>query len=46
MSEENVEIVQAAIETWNAGNMAAADEQFHPDVIAWHRRIGRSQDRS
>ena len=35
MSRENVEIVQAAIEAWNARDMAAFGEQFHPDVVAW-----------
>jgi ketosteroid isomerase-like protein len=33
MSQENVEIAQASFETWNAGDMDALRELFHPDVI-------------
>jgi ketosteroid isomerase-like protein len=33
MSPENVEVVQAAFETWNTGNMDALRELYHPDVI-------------
>ncbi len=33
MSEENVEVVRAAYEAWNAGDMDALREQYHPDVI-------------
>ena len=33
MSQENVEIVRAAFETWNAGDMAALREMYDPDVI-------------
>src|SRR5688500_14160530 len=33
MSQENVEIGQAAFEAWNAGDMDALRELFDPDVI-------------
>jgi ketosteroid isomerase-like protein len=33
MSQQNVEIVQAGIEAWNAGDMAAFRELLAPDVI-------------
>ena len=33
MSQENVEIVRAAFEAWNAGDMDALRELYHPDVI-------------
>jgi ketosteroid isomerase-like protein len=33
MSRENVEIVQAALAAWNAGDMDAVREVFDPDVI-------------
>jgi ketosteroid isomerase-like protein len=33
MSQENVEIVRAGIEAWNAGDMAAFRELLAPDVI-------------
>src|SRR4051795_11065765 len=33
MSQENVEIVKAAFEAWNAGDMDAFRELLHPDVI-------------
>jgi triphosphoribosyl-dephospho-CoA synthetase len=33
MSQENVEIVRAAFEAWNAGNMDAVRELHDPDVI-------------
>jgi ketosteroid isomerase-like protein len=33
MSQENVEIVKAAFQTWNAGDMGALREVFDPDVI-------------
>ena len=33
MSEENVEIVRAGIEAWNAGDMDAVREVYDPDVI-------------
>jgi ketosteroid isomerase-like protein len=33
MSEENVEVVRAVIETWNAGNMDAFRELYDPAVI-------------
>ena len=34
MSQENVEIVRATIEAWNAGDMDALRELYHPDAIA------------
>jgi ketosteroid isomerase-like protein len=34
MSQENVEIVQAAFEAWNAGDMDALRELYHPDAIS------------
>ena len=33
MSQENVEIMKAAIAAWNAGDMVATREMYHPDVI-------------
>jgi ketosteroid isomerase-like protein len=33
MSQENVEIVRAVFETWNAGDMDALRELYDPDVI-------------
>jgi ketosteroid isomerase-like protein len=33
MSQENVEIVKAVFETWNAGEMDAFRELYDPDVI-------------
>jgi ketosteroid isomerase-like protein len=33
MSQENVEIVRASAEAWNAGNMDAVRELYHPDAI-------------
>ena len=33
MSQENVEIVQAGFEAWNAGDVDAVREMAHPDVI-------------
>ena len=33
MSQENVEIVQAAFEAWNAGDMDAIRETIDPDAI-------------
>ena len=33
MSQENVEIVRAAFEAWNAGDMDAFRELYDPDVI-------------
>ena len=35
MSQENVEIVQAAWEAWNAGDIGSATSAFHPEV-RWH----------
>ena len=34
MSQENVEVVKAAFEAWNAGDMDALREMHDPDVIA------------
>ena len=34
MSQENVEVVQAAYEAWNAGDMDAWADFFAPDVIS------------
>ena len=33
MSQENVKVVRAAFETWNAGDMDALREFFDPDVV-------------
>jgi ketosteroid isomerase-like protein len=33
MSQENVEIVEASFEAWNAGEMDAVRELFDPDVM-------------
>jgi ketosteroid isomerase-like protein len=33
MSQENVEIVKAFFEAWNAGDMDAVRELYHPDAI-------------
>jgi ketosteroid isomerase-like protein len=33
MSQENVEVVRAVYETWNAGDMDALREMYDPDVI-------------
>ncbi len=33
MSRENVEVVRALFEAWNAGNMDAVRELYDPDVI-------------
>jgi ketosteroid isomerase-like protein len=33
MSQENVEIVQASFEAWNAGDMDALRESYDPNVI-------------
>ena len=35
MSQENVEVVRATFEAWNAGDMDAIREQYDPGVIAW-----------
>jgi ketosteroid isomerase-like protein len=32
MSQENVEVVRAAFEAWNAGRMDALREMYHPDT--------------
>jgi ketosteroid isomerase-like protein len=34
MSQENVEVVRATFEAWNAGDMDAIREQYDPDIIA------------
>jgi ketosteroid isomerase-like protein len=46
MSPENVEVAKAAYAAWNAGDMDAVSELYHPDAIARPRRGGRSQGRS
>ena len=33
MSQENVEVVQASFEAWNAGDMDAFRELHHPDAM-------------
>ena len=33
MSQENVEVVRAAFEAWNAGDMDALRQLYHPDAI-------------
>ena len=33
MSQENVEVVRALFEAWNAGDMDAFRELYHPDAI-------------
>jgi ketosteroid isomerase-like protein len=42
MSRENVEIVRAAYEAWNAGDMGALRELYDPDAIT-PLRGGRSR---
>ena len=47
MSEENVEIVRALFEAWNAGDMDAFRELYDPDADhADGCRIGRSRGRT
>jgi predicted lipid-binding transport protein (Tim44 family) len=46
MSQENVEIVRASFEAWNAGDMDALRELHDPDVILRTPRVGRSRDLS
>ena len=33
MSQENVEIVRAVFAAWNAGDMDAIRELYHPDAV-------------
>jgi ketosteroid isomerase-like protein len=33
MSQENVEVVRAFFEAWNAGDMDAIREQYDPDIV-------------
>jgi ketosteroid isomerase-like protein len=33
MSQENVEVVRASFQAWNAGNMDAVRDCYHPDAI-------------
>jgi ketosteroid isomerase-like protein len=33
MSQENVEVVRAAVDTWNSGDMAGVRDFYDPDVI-------------
>jgi ketosteroid isomerase-like protein len=35
MSRENVEVVRAAFDAWNKGDMEALAEQYHPHTVAW-----------
>jgi ketosteroid isomerase-like protein len=37
MSQENVEILRAAFEAWNAGDMEALFAHFHPELV-YHPR--------
>ena len=37
MSQENVEVVRAAFEAWNAGDMEALLAHFHPELV-YHPR--------
>ena len=37
MSQENVEIMRAAFEAWNAGDMEALFAHFHPELV-YHPR--------
>ncbi len=47
MSQENVEVVQRAYETWNAGDMNALCELYAPDaMIVRGLEVGRRQERS
>ena len=43
MSQENVEIVRAGFEAWNAGDMDALRELYDPDVIMRQPEGGRSR---
>src|SRR3954463_2944644 len=44
MSQENVEVVRAAIEAYNSGDLDAALEAMHPDFeLDWSRAIGTNQ---
>jgi ketosteroid isomerase-like protein len=43
MSRENVEVVRAFFEAWNAGDMDAVREMHDPDVILRTVRIGPSR---
>jgi len=36
MSQENVEVIRAVNEAWNAGDMDAFREQLDPDVVMYH----------
>ena len=46
MSQENVEVVQASLEAWNAEDMDAFRELHHPTSSRDRRSVGRSQGRS
>ena len=35
MSQENVEVMRAAFEAWNAGDTDALRELYDPDVTLW-----------
>ena len=43
MSQENVEIVRARFEAWNAGDMDAFVSCIDPEVDRADRRVGRSR---
>ena len=45
MSQENVEIVRAAYEAWNAGDMNAWGESFDPEIEAYDHDIQRGSTR-
>jgi ketosteroid isomerase-like protein len=36
MSQENVEVVRAGFEAWNAGDMDAFGELLAPEIIMWN----------
>ena len=36
MSRENVEVVKAAFETWNSGDMTAFRELLDLDIVMYH----------
>ena len=36
MSLENVEVVRAGIDAWNAGDMERLRAAYHPDVVMYH----------
>ena len=40
MSQENVKIVRATFEGWNAGDMDAVREQYDPDIFVLKNTSG------